>query len=139
MFIFIRLIFLQSSALWMRLLLVPFCLTVLIRIINSRARYGWVILLYSIIFIGGLLVLLVSVSSLTSYERAPLINIWWSFLPTISLFFLRKRIYEENYKTNTIWIKSNGELLILALNILVVAILLISWQNNLNKIISRSI
>lgn len=128
---------LQTRTLLTRLLLIPFSLIIIIGITNITNSHGWATLLYAIIFIGGLLVLLVSISSLTLYENSPYLEKWIGLL--LIVMIISEITLKEKWIILITWINLNGELLLLTFFILAVALLLISWQNGLNKRINRFI
>jgi hypothetical protein len=87
----------QSSSLWTRVLIVPISIIVIVTYSSRNFFSGVRMILYIMIFIGGLMVLLVRVASISFQEpRFYFIKIWaatlllvvWPFLFNLRNYFL---------------------------------------------------
>jgi hypothetical protein len=120
----------QSSSLWSSLLIIPFSLLIVILLRNKNLFSGLFIFVYVIIFIGGLLVLLVRVASLTYQEiRFNFLKSWvfLCFLVRIPFLLNLKFYFWSNYFSPfIIWIKGQFSFSILLILVLTVGLLTIS-------------
>jgi hypothetical protein len=69
LFLLILVLIVQTSSLWRRIIIIPIRIIVVILIRASNSFRGILIIIYILIFISGLLVLIVSVSSVSPSEQ----------------------------------------------------------------------
>jgi len=123
----IRQISRQRSALWISLILVPSRILLMLGWADTRSFSGVIIILVVLVFIGGLLVLLVRVSSTIRQEQRV-----FSSNFVISFLFI-SFLFETKFYNNTIqiyffsWIRWGLPSLFLFCVILLISLLLISW------------
>lgn len=119
----------QSSSLWRRLLVIPFSIRIISLITGPNLLNGLPLLLFIIVFVGGLLTLLVRVASLAKKEQGFcfLKRVFFIFLIRIVPFVLEKeRVYFiKNFRFN-IFLDREGAILLLSLLVLIVSFFLIT-------------
>lgn len=89
----------QSSSLWARLLTIPISI-VLIMIFRLDKSSGLVLLLFIIIFIGGLLVLLMGVASSIHQEQVIVVGIFYLFFVGVLLAPLLTKRYCAEWRAS---------------------------------------
>jgi len=119
---------LQRSTLITRLVLVPFSLVALLVFANWCENSGLVCILLIIIFVGGLLILLVSVASISYQDQwIPLRRL--SLVVILAASFQLEPCFFERESTTFIlpWLESSLSSVWLLFLFLFVALLVISW------------
>lgn len=121
----------QSSALWSSVSIIPLRISI-VRIVNSVNYFsGIAVLLFIIVFIGGLLVLLVRVASISRQEqRFYFIKVWVGVLGSLIFPFLimKKRNRGRSLRSFTFvnWFREERGLIILRLLFLLTALFLLT-------------
>lgn len=133
----------QRSRLWSSLIIIPSGFSFILLRVGFRDFSGFIVVIYSIIFIGGLLVLLVRVASISYQEQGFSVrNFVVMGRLIICLPFLLEYQVLENRRSVLLrvkWFDYQREVLLLLLLILLVALLLISRNISLFKGLIRII
>lgn len=130
-------ILLQSRSLWVSLVLILLSLVAIYRRVNLTSYQGVVLLLYGLVFIGGLMVLLVRISSLLSYENRFLISSFFYWV--VLIIFCNSLFLKSESYFNIFLSVCFSEDFILVFILLLVAISNLSWQASSFKRISRNL
>lgn len=130
----------QRRALIRRLILIPLRIFFITRIISFNLNSSIILVIYILVFIGGLLVLLVSMASLSSREQ--IINLPKSGVILrllLSRLFIRKTEvqFRHNHRLIILWVENLSFYLNIILLIITTSLLIISKNTSNFKGIIR--
>lgn len=87
----------QSSSLWRRLTLIPFRIFIALSIVDSMAFSGLLVYMFILVFVGGLMIILVRVTSVSVQEQRTKMHYIYIISLIIISFFLEKSDITEVY------------------------------------------
>lgn len=128
----------QNRALWCSIILIPISLYIMLMNLSPIFFQRLLILVYAIVFIGGLLVILVRVASLLSYERILNFRVIKVLVPIAIFVFLFPRNVSL-FKAEIRWVFLEGRVLLYSLILLLLALLVISLFSFNYQAIIRSL
>lgn len=133
----------QSSTLWTRLIIIPLSLVVILLINSNNVRSRLVIVLYVMVFVGGLIVLLVSVSSLSSHEQTYNFDKpWLLFRISAALpfsFFYKIKIESHSLIQRVRWFENQAQLIFFSVFLILTCLIIVSKRINSFKGLIRRI
>ena len=116
----------QSSSLWTRLLIIPTRILLIITCQRANFYSRLIVIVYVIIFIGGLIVLLVRVASISYQEQRFYFLKFWVLLIRVLILPLLIFIKTETFTNSnqfTGWYENSGRLILIRVVILTTALL----------------
>jgi len=132
----------QSSSLWRRLILIPSSVLLMFGFRFNIFISGFVTYLFMIVFIGGLIVLLVSVASTTQQEQGTSLRVVYAIISVLLFFLLKERSQDslERPISFIMWLDYNKRIiLLLCFLVLIVGLIVITWIILEFKGITRSV
>lgn len=116
----------QQSRLYIRLILAPFRLLLVLSLLRNLLRSRFLLFLFVMIFIGGLVVLLVRVSSLSTQEQGVVARQF--FFVSILRVLIIKEVFVfpvSDFIPLVLWL-SDGFAVLLVFSILIISLLVIT-------------
>ena len=119
----------QGSSFFSRLILIPIRVIVMLQSNSVFTRGGFWFYVFIIVFIGGLLILLVSITSTSVQDQ--------SFTLTVILLFLiilrvvlqdRQRLREANSFIQISWLTAQNNLILVISLLLLLSLIVITWN-----------
>jgi hypothetical protein len=129
----------QQSSLYIRLILAPFRLILMLILISSLIRSSLLLLVFVIVFIGGLIVLLVRVSSLSTQEQGIIIRQLVFIVIMIILLFKETYIVPvSDFIPLVFWVSDrftiNYVLVLLVTSLLVITALVFKFKGLVRRV-----
>jgi len=128
--ILVTILSLQSSSLWRTLIVVPIRLILIYSFRRLNIMSGLLMIIYVIVFIGGLLIFLISVASISPQEQSLRVKMFFWIVILFSIFpifiYTKKLVHPLSWIMLSIWFWGEITLIFIIGVILVVTLFMVT-------------